>query len=305
MSIKSLAGKVTSKIGRQVLVAQKHSPAFLFAVGVVGIGASTVLACKATLKLDKIIDESKEKLDDIALDSKVEDKKKSSMNVKTRLAIDIAKLYMPAAAIGLASLAAVTGSHVILQRRNAAVTAAFVGVDRMFKDYRKRVVEEQGKGKDLEYLLGVEEKEIAEEGETGIEVKTVKSLKTSVLEQQGYSPYAVLFDETNQNWDPRPNQNQFFLRSRQNWANDLLSKHGKLYLNDVFDLLGFERTDAGQVVGWVSNPENNEGDGLIDFGMVDGTLFDVKAWITEYGHKDGIILDFNVDGIVLDFLKKR
>ena len=39
---------------------QKHSPEILAGVGVVGVVASTVMACKATMKLNDILEESKE-----------------------------------------------------------------------------------------------------------------------------------------------------------------------------------------------------------------------------------------------------
>ena len=39
---------------------QKHSPEILAGVGVVGTVASAVMACKATLKLDDILAETKE-----------------------------------------------------------------------------------------------------------------------------------------------------------------------------------------------------------------------------------------------------
>ena len=44
-------------------VVQKHSPEILAGVGVVGVVASTVMACKATMKLNDILEESKETRD--------------------------------------------------------------------------------------------------------------------------------------------------------------------------------------------------------------------------------------------------
>ena len=44
---------------------QKHSPEILAGVGVVGVVASTVMACKATMKFNDILVESKETRDKI------------------------------------------------------------------------------------------------------------------------------------------------------------------------------------------------------------------------------------------------
>ena len=44
---------------------KKHSPEILAVAGVVGIVASTVMACKATTKVNDIVDETKETIDKI------------------------------------------------------------------------------------------------------------------------------------------------------------------------------------------------------------------------------------------------
>ena len=44
---------------------KKHSPEILMVAGVAGVVVSAVMACKATLKVDAIMDETKEKMDKI------------------------------------------------------------------------------------------------------------------------------------------------------------------------------------------------------------------------------------------------
>ena len=46
---------LTSKVGRQILTARKHSPAILFVAGTVGIVATVVVASRATLKSDEVL----------------------------------------------------------------------------------------------------------------------------------------------------------------------------------------------------------------------------------------------------------
>ena len=56
---------------------QKHSPEILMGVGVVGVVTSTVMACKATMKLNDILEESKEtrdKIKEVENNPKYEDK---------------------------------------------------------------------------------------------------------------------------------------------------------------------------------------------------------------------------------------
>jgi len=313
MSLKTLANKATSAAGRQMLTVQKHSPTLLFGLGAVGVVATAVLASRATLKLSEVLEkgtaESKKIDDELTDEGAISSEHPNGdewvnrkLSNKLSVAIDIAKLYAPAVVVGTLSITALTGSHVILQRRNAGLAAAYAAVDQTFKSYRARVVGEQGKQKDLEYLHGVTEREIAEEGPNGIETKVIRGLDQEAMKTgRGLSAYSRIFDEMNPNWSQVPHQNQMFLASQMTYANMQLRAKGRVYLNDVYDMLGLERSEEGQVVGWVDNSEN--GDSYIDFGVWNGSMFEGMEWVT--GNSDAIMLDFNVDGVVLDLFKKR
>ncbi len=86
--------------------------------------------------------------------------------------------------------------------------------------------------------------------------------------------------------------NRHFLHLQQNYANDLLRSRGHIFLNEVYDLLGLERSQAGQIVGWVMN---GEGDNFVDFG-----LFECESSRFINHLEQSIVLDFNVDGAVYD-----
>jgi Family of unknown function (DUF6353) len=302
MSAKTLAEKATSAIGRKMLTVQYHSPAILLGVGAVGMVATTVLACRATLKMSDVLSKGEDKIVSVETeDIEEEAGKKVIFTARLQTAINIAKLYAPAAIVGGVSLAAMTGSYVILNKRNVGLAAAYAVVDRSFKEYRSRVVEDQGEQKDFEYFHGVANREIAEEGPNGIETKVIRGLDAHALKDRGTSMYSRIFDETNMNWSDVPHQNQMFLTSQMTYANMMLRKHGKVYLNDVYDMLGLERSEEGQVVGWVDNSSN--GDGVIDFGVWNNGVYHGMEWVT--GNSDAIMLDFNVEGVVLSLFKKR
>lgn len=305
MSLKAIKNKVTSKAGRQILVTQKHSPILLFGVGVVGVVATVVLASRATLKMEELIGEAEELKEQIgeALETKKdeyskEDAKKDGILVKSQTAMKIAKLYAPAVVVGVVSIGCFTGSHIILNRRNIALTAAYGAVDKAFREYRGRVVDELGKEKDQEFRFGVIEREVAVDTDDGVAVKTVKGADPEFAKKSGgRSMYAILFDEGNRNWRPQWGDNQMFLRSQQQYAQDRLNSKGFLFLNDVYEALGFERTAFGQVVGWVLG----NGDDLIDFGIVD--TYEGIRFVN--GNEKSVWLDFNVDGMVLDLIDNQ
>ena len=107
-----------------------------------------------------------------------------------------------------------------------------------------------------------------------------------------YSPYARRFDETHPNWTKNPEMNRFYLKARQAQANDMLKARGHLFLNEVYDMMGFPRTKAGAVVGWLYDPKRPElGDSYVDFGMYEiQEGEDFESYVKSY------ILDFNVVG---------
>lgn len=112
------------------------------------------------------------------------------------------------------------------------------------------------------------------------------------------SPYARWFDRYNDNHKIHDSEyNRYFLMYQQNYATEKLRHRGYLFLNEVYDMLGIPRTKAGQVVGWVYDERNPIGDNFVDFGIYEDRN---AAFIN--GYSDKVLLDFNVDGDILDAL---
>lgn len=119
-------------------------------------------------------------------------------------------------------------------------------------------------------------------------------------EQLEVSQYARLFDESCVGWIKDPKYNMHFLRCKQNYCNDLLKAKGRLFLNEVYDILGFPRTKTGAVVGWVYDEKNPIGDNFVDFGIFNTNDERNSDFIN--GFKNTAILDFNVDGNILNYI---
>ena len=300
---------LTRTFNRTGLKIKKHSPEILLATGTVGVVASTVMACKATLKVEEIVDEAKEKIDTIhnvsadpAMAEKYseEDGKKDLAIVYTQTAVKFIKLYGPSVTIGVASLACMIGSNRILNKRNAALAAAYAAVDKSFKEYRGRVIERFGKQMDRELRYNIKAQEIEETtvDANGKEIVTKKTV--DVMDPNSYSQYAIVFDDSNEGWDPDPERSKYFLIQQQNWANERLKSRGHLFLNEVYDMLGAKRTKAGAQVGWVYDEKNCEGDNFVDFGIFDTNSPKARDFVN--GIEKVIVLDFNVDGYILDMI---
>ena len=277
--------QVTQKLARQALILRKHSPRIMFVGGIGGVIVSTVLACKATLKLSDVVDEAETTIFGIRNDLKDSPGyRKDLAYVYGKTAYDVVKLYSPAIVVGGISIAALTGSHVTLTRRNAAVTAAYAAMAKSFDEYRDRVRRDLGDDRERELRHAVELVDIPD--------KNGKPKKSAVADPNKMSPYSRFFDEYSPSWQKNPELNKVFLLAQQNYANHLLRARGHVFLNEVYDMLGLERCSAGQMVGWVIS---ETGDNFIDFGM-----FEVRNADFVNNVERSILLDFNVDGVIYD-----
>lgn len=293
-------------------VIKKHSPEILVGVGIAGTVVSTVMACKATLKVNDILEEKKQALNDIhtAMDmvktGEIDPEKYTEKDMKhdttiayAKAAGKLAKIYAPAVIMGALSLGCIVGSSIILHRRNAALAAAYATLSKSFEAYREKVREKYGEEaeKDIRYGMTTEKVEEIVKDANGKDKKVTTEKKVSNID--GYSDYAVYFTkESSPNYDTSDNTcNLMFLRAQQNYANDLLRIYKRLTLNQVYDMLGMTHSidqklyKAGMVVGWKWEEHNTEGDNKVIFDIVetnrkleDGTI------------EPAIILDFNVDG---------
>lgn len=284
---------LTRAVGRTMLKTSQHSPQLLFGAGIIGFGATVVLAARATLKVEEVLDDHHKKLIDVntvqASAYSETDRKHDKAVLYTQTTLKLLKLYGPAVATGTLSVAALTGSHHILNKRNAALTAAYAAVEKAFTQYRDRVRDELGVEKDREFRYGTTEIQETVEGKNGPEVKTKK-----VLNVKDPGMYAKVFDRMNENWQPKPELNRIFLDSVQNYMNDRLHARGHMFLNEVYRALGYDDTEAGAIVGW----KMGNGDDFVDFGEMRNAPYDTQ----EYINGGALLLDFNVDGPIYNLL---
>ena len=292
---------------------KKHSPEILIVTGVIGIVTSTVMACKATTKVNDIVDETKDMVDKIH--DAVENKKHTSDGeeytqevankdltiVYAQTGLKFVKLYGPAVAIGIASIGCIVGSNHILRKRNIALAAALTAMETSFKEYRGRLIDRFGKDLDRELRFGikakeVEEKVVNEKGKETTVTKTVEVVDPNAI----HSIYSVVFCEGNSGWTRNAELNKVFLIQQQNYANDKLKLNGVLTLNEVYDMIGAPRTAYGQIAGWVYTDDSSIGDNFVDFGIFD--VNNEKACDFVNGYEKSIILDFNCIGNILEYI---
>ncbi len=304
-----LAIKAGQILVKTKLGIKKHSPEILVATGI-GTGiAAAIIACKRTIKANDIIAEARKNLQNIedvkelAANNEVEYTEENEQAdreiIGKQVTVGMVKTYALPVGLGILSITCILAGHHILKKRNVALAAAYSALSTDFMNYRKRVVDKYGKDVDFMLKNGLEKQIVANQvvdPETG----EVKETKEEVLTYDGdkLSQYARIFDEVGSTqWTPSADHNRAFLLMEQNYFNERIRTRGYIFLNEVYERLGFRPTKAGSVVGWVYQNADYEG---IDFGIF--TAHTQKAAEFLEGTEPSIILDFNVQGDILSLV---
>lgn len=307
--VKNTITRTAHKVGFQL---RKHSPEILAVAGVIGVVASAVMACKATTKVGDVVANAQRKLDVIhesdargctpaGIDYSHEDAKKDLTLTYVQTGVEFVKLYGPSVALGALSIASMLTSNNILRKRNMALAAAYATADTAFKDYRNNVIDRFGKDLDRELKYGIKAKEVEETvtDENG-EQQTVKKI-VQVTDVDEPSEYSFFFDDGCLGWEKDAEHNLCHVKHMQSYFNEILQARGHVFLNEVYDAFGIPRTRAGQIVGWVYNTNDPNGDNYIDFGIYNMHREPNRRFVN--GLERVILIEPNVDGNVWDLMK--
>lgn len=299
--LKATGTGLSKMAGRTGLKLQKHSPEILLGVGIVGMGVSVVLACRSTLRAHEVLEKHEEEKEAIAkaceVDKEYAETKcgKDKVRLAVKTGLRFARLYAaPISVFGL-STASILVSHRILNKRYLGAVAAYNVVSGAFKEYRERVIEEGGTELDRHYMYGTEINKIdkVEVDENGKKHKSKEEVEQT--ETSGYINFDRLFDTRNNNFDNNPDFNMTFLLGQQSIFNDLLESRGHVFVNEIYDALGFPQTPEGSVTGWINDDEKC---GQIDFGLEELTSEKRRCFYN--GEENYILVKIDPDGVIWD-----
>ena len=287
-----------------------HSPEIMIAVGIIGTITAGVMACKATLKVEGVIDTASTDLNEIKEDVEngvisADDSKKAITKVYIQTGMAFAKLYGPAVTLGALSLATVFGSNHILRKRNASLTAAYTTLDGMYNRYRKNVRETYGEQVDynMRYGIRTDKVEFTDTDDNGKEKKITKKI-THIDPEMINNEYALWMSEsTSCEWDKSEEYLLSSLRIKESVLRDMLISRGYLFLNEVRKTLGFDEIPEGQIIGWTCS--NNEADVMSDWGL--GFNYDEPFANMYYNDKweRGVLFNLTPDGCIINSAFKK
>ena len=320
MKKEELMLKATQMLAKGKFKLKKASPTIMIVGAAIGGVTAAVLACKATLKAEEIIAEhnaqvetihtTRQQVDDGTLELKDdatytnEDMKKDITTTYIQTGIRLAKVYAPALTLGGISLACMFGSHHIMSKRNASLTAAYIAIDKAFNEYKGRVAERFGDRvqHELEHNIKAVEVESTEKKEDGTEevIKEYADVARDVND-----PYSMIFDESCSLWEKDAMYNAITIKDVECKANRRLQRNGHLFLNEVIDMLdpynrGSHRTAVGQVVGWIYDPKDQTKQNCVSLGVDHYVPGDEALNRFIDGDERSVMLHFNCDGPIID-----
>lgn len=296
--------KISVAASKTTFQLKQHSPEIFMGLGAVCIVGGTIAACMATRKVEDILEETKERMDTVHEHEAKMKKEKKEYETKgkdvalvyTSTGLKLIKLYAPSVTILALGITSVFVANDILKRRNVALAAAYTAVDTSFKEYRNRVIEKFGKEVDNELRYNTEKRTVKEViiDEKGKEAE-IERTEVIIGNMDALSPYHRRFDKTCTGYSANPLYASSFLRAQQGYANELLRSRGHLFLNEVYDMFGMDRSTAGAVVGWRYTPdERREGaDNFVEFDIFETQIMNAHGVL-----ENVILIDFNPDGVI-------
>lgn len=197
---------------------KKNSSTILTCIGAAGVVVTSVMAVKATPKaLDLIEEAKKEKGDELSKWEKVQVAGPS---------------YIPAVVVGCTTVGCIFGANVLNKRTQAALTSAYALLDQTHKEYKNKVKEMYGEEADDKVRA-----ELAKDNYDEDEIDDDEYDDGKTLFYDGYSKrYYRVTNETQ-------------LRAEYE-INKMLSETGGASLNNYYDILGIDRKDYGEYMGW-------------------------------------------------------
>lgn len=308
---------ITRAFGKLSLTVRRHGPEILLVAGTVSSLAGFIWGCVSSTKLEAVIDETQNKVNRVKENKNLanqlpnpEDEyseaayRKDLIKVRLEGVKEIAKLYLPSAALVTAGFTGIYASHNMLYKSKALVAAAYAALQSGYSQYRQRVIDAYGEEAEQKIRLNVTEEEIIRPDEFNHPVTTILKKVEGNDDPVIASQYARFFDETSPfyryitrktvvgvEYIADTEANLIFITNIQSEMNNLLNRRGYVFLNEVYEKLGLKPSVAGQFVGWIA------GD-VIDFGLFSSQNPATRRFVNNL--EEVVLLDFNVHGDIIN-----
>lgn len=283
------------------------------------IGAGTVSACLATLKLEDILDEHKAKVEEVkdnyislektsddgaVITETISDTKayrRDLTKVHIETAKEVAFAYAPAALIFAFSAGFLSKTYKdikTIKKENLQLIGALKGSEAIIKRYRDDMRERIGEEAEQRFYNNIKTQDISvkEVDENGKEKN--KKVKGAEVVNDQLSGDAFIFDEGCGAYVGHDiNHNLYIASLLKNQCSDNLFCNGSLMMFEILDAFGLDRDEVpgAFVRGRLSKRKGGESDVL---------EMDIrKVWVQDEAtgeYVEKILIDPKLDGVIID-----
>lgn len=207
-------------------VLKRNSPIIFSSTAIAGVATTGYLAARASFTAARKID-NHELLNGVNPGWKKQTQERAAL---------VWKLYIPAAASGVVTIACVVGTTRVTNKRAAAAQAAFVLSERAYAEYRNKVIEEYGERKDKAIRDTIAEERVRQNPPPATLIAGSGSVICCELHTGRYFTSDM---ET--------------LRRAENDINARLVRHDSATLDDWYYLIRMQPTTNSGDLGWNSD----------------------------------------------------
>ena len=259
---------------------KKHEPEIDLILGITSFVATVILASRATLKADKILDEHENRIKKAEEAKKIVDNEENEeydkyeydideekMKICAKTIVNIGKTYVLPVSVGALSIGFFMKSYTSLNGKFFGAVTFANSIANRFDDYRKHVIENEGYEADSKYMYGEDKSDILKED---------KENPGSDLSLNVKDEYTIEFDDHLSVWDENNLFNRKYIAFIEMTVNDMLQgTKGYVFLNDIFEMIDEKPIPDGQIVGYtkadfpvsfgVSYANYKDNPGVVDF----------------------------------------
>ena len=294
---------ISRSVGKLGLLVRKNIPNITTVLSAAGAIGTAYLSARAAYKSVPTIDKHKKNIEQVhANKDRFETTKEYNKEVLTvykGTAIDLAKVYWPAAASLALTLAGIFTTNQVHRNRYLTMAGMYSAVSTAYADYRKRVEAKYGSEveNDLYHDIRREEIVTVETDKKGKETAVTSFVTTPGIKDD--PTHSTLYLDANSRcWHyGRPELTYYRLIEIQKFLTELLRTRGYLFLNEVYDALEEPEIPDGQFIGWLYDPDRGETDNCVDFGLEEGSE-NLELFLS--GKNEYVYITFNHDGTIYD-----
>ena len=213
----------------------RNASTILSCLGGVGVVTTAILTAKATPKASRLLDEAKK-----------EKGEKLSKWEKVNVA---GKVYIPAVVTGAVTIGCIFGANVLNKRHQASLVSAYAFIDSSYNQYKRKLVELYGEETHHEIMDAIA---VEKAKEVGISAPGIVSDNKLYVDEEDCGETRLFYIECGKRYFESTVEQVIAALYHTN-RNFVL--RGYTTLNELYDFLGLDPTEEGDVLGWTVEDE--------------------------------------------------